>query len=83
MILNELIVFISAKLKRKNKAENKKKEEDKPPPTGPTEPVASECKVCGLDFESRSKLFKHIEATGHAILKDGNPNQKGKKKGKK
>ena len=27
------------------------------------------CKVCGLSFESRTQLFKHITATGHAALK--------------
>lgn len=27
------------------------------------------CAVCGEDFSSRSKLFQHIKATGHAVLK--------------
>ena len=71
-----------AKSKKKNKGESKKVEEK---PAGPTVAVPSECKVCGLDFESRSALFRHIEAPQHAILKTENPNQKqsGKKKGKK
>merc|ERR1712187_880230 len=30
---------------------------------------AQHCAVCGEVFPSRSKLFKHIEATGHAVLK--------------
>lgn len=57
-----------------------------PPKTeGPTVPVQSECKVCGLEFESRSKLFKHIEATGHAALKNETVKEQksGKKKNKK
>ncbi|KAH7727076.1 DnaJ domain containing protein [Aphelenchoides avenae] len=37
--------------------------------SGPKGPVASECKKCGLEFESRSKLFQHLQDTGHAILK--------------
>ena len=27
------------------------------------------CKVCGMDFTSRTQLFKHIKKTGHAALK--------------
>ena len=27
------------------------------------------CKVCGMDFSSRTQLFKHIKKTGHAALK--------------
>uniref|UniRef100_A0A914XYD0 Uncharacterized protein n=1 Tax=Panagrolaimus superbus TaxID=310955 RepID=A0A914XYD0_9BILA len=71
------------KNKKKNKGAEPKKIEVKS--DGPTVPVPSECKICGLDFDSKTKLFKHIEATGHASLKTENPNQKqaGKKKGKK
>merc|ERR1712151_246438 len=36
-------------------------------------PDAQHCAVCGEIFPSRSKLFKHIEATGHAALKSGPP----------
>merc|ERR1712060_92369 len=44
---------------------------------------AQHCAVCGEVFPSRSKLFKHIEATGHAALKSApgpEPVSKGKKK---
>jgi DnaJ homolog subfamily A member 5 len=27
------------------------------------------CSVCKLEFESRNKLFEHIKAEGHAIVK--------------
>ena len=27
------------------------------------------CKVCGMDFSSRTQLFKHIKKTGHAAIK--------------
>ena len=29
------------------------------------------CKICGLEFPSKTKLFKHINETGHAALKTG------------
>uniref|UniRef100_A0A7E4VQ97 J domain-containing protein n=1 Tax=Panagrellus redivivus TaxID=6233 RepID=A0A7E4VQ97_PANRE len=68
--------------KRRNKPEPKAT-----PTQAPSGPKSSECQVCGLDFDSRSKLFKHIEATGHAILKSAAPPppaaKTGKKKGKK
>uniref|UniRef100_A0AC35F8Z0 Uncharacterized protein n=1 Tax=Panagrolaimus sp. PS1159 TaxID=55785 RepID=A0AC35F8Z0_9BILA len=81
-VKNDEKIKPKGKNKKKNKGVEPKKAEERP--AGPTVPVPSECKVCGLDFESRSKLFKHIEATGHALLKTENPNQKaGKKKGKK
>ena len=25
------------------------------------------CNVCAMEFESKSKLFKHVNATGHAL----------------
>eukprot|EP00038_Savillea_parva_P025744 m.49299 g.49299 ORF g.49299 m.49299 type:complete len:714 (+) comp7102_c1_seq2:511-2652(+) len=45
------------------------------------------CQVCGQPFDSRNKLFRHIESTGHAILRDvsgggGGKGKKGKKKKK-
>lgn len=30
------------------------------------------CSVCGETFDSRNKLFRHIETTGHAALKSSN-----------
>ena len=27
------------------------------------------CGVCGAEFASRTQLFKHVAATGHALLK--------------
>jgi hypothetical protein len=41
------------------------------------------CQVCQAAFPSRSKLFKHIELTGHAILVDGGGGGGGSKKKKK
>lgn len=44
------------------------------------------CQICTKVFPTRNKLFKHIKAEGHAVLKDGPPskNKKGKKgKGKR
>jgi len=32
-------------------------------------PEGNTCGVCKEDFPSRSALFKHIKATGHAMLK--------------
>mmetsp|Transcript_11327 Transcript_11327/g.28490 ORF Transcript_11327/g.28490 Transcript_11327/m.28490 type:complete len:621 (-) Transcript_11327:255-2117(-) len=45
-------------------------------------PDGSRCAVCGEEFPSRSKLFQHIKATGHAALKPMDPpgGAKGKKK---
>ncbi|CAD5212247.1 unnamed protein product [Bursaphelenchus okinawaensis] len=58
---------------KKGKKEKKQKQKEPKKPTGPTVPVESECKVCGLDFPSRSKLFAHIKDTGHAALKTDVP----------
>eukprot|EP00037_Helgoeca_nana_P024287 m.257655 g.257655 ORF g.257655 m.257655 type:complete len:608 (+) comp26599_c0_seq1:338-2161(+) len=41
------------------------------------------CHVCGQLFDSRNKLFRHIETTGHALLRDGPPIGGKGKKGKK
>merc|ERR1712194_271516 len=43
---------------------------------------AQHCAVCGDVFPSRSKLFKHIEATGHAALKSGAAPEPATSKGK-
>mmetsp|Transcript_492 Transcript_492/g.1242 ORF Transcript_492/g.1242 Transcript_492/m.1242 type:complete len:559 (+) Transcript_492:108-1784(+) len=47
--------------------------------------TSEKCQVCGQDFPSRSKLFQHIKATGHATLKnmpvaEATSGKKGKKK---
>ncbi len=34
-----------------------------------TEVPQMACGVCGLEFESRTQLFKHIASSGHALLK--------------
>jgi len=73
---------------QKPKVKTKKQKQKNPEPPkksdGPTVPVASECLVCGMEFESRSKLFRHIEVTGHAALKNVTDVPKpSKKKGKK
>uniref|UniRef100_A0AC34QMF2 DnaJ-like protein n=1 Tax=Panagrolaimus sp. JU765 TaxID=591449 RepID=A0AC34QMF2_9BILA len=73
------------KPKKKQKTRPAKSSAPAPKTEGPTVPVQSECKVCGLEFESRSKLFKHIEATGHAALKTETAKEQkaGKKKNRK
>lgn len=65
-------------------------------PAQATEPVVleqraenstdSRCAVCGEGFPSRTKMFQHIKATGHAALKEAPPADRdvdGRKKGKK
>eukprot|EP00035_Acanthoeca_spectabilis_P034241 m.27868 g.27868 ORF g.27868 m.27868 type:complete len:568 (-) comp6482_c0_seq1:1006-2709(-) len=46
------------------------------------EEVVFHCQVCSQDFETRNKLFRHIEATGHAVLRETSEGKgkKGKKK---
>ena len=53
---------LSRKEKRKAKA-------TAPPKGGFQDEDGKTCKVCGEHFTSRSQLFKHIEVTGHASLK--------------
>lgn len=36
-----------------------------------TSDVSLSCQICHQNFDSRNKLFKHIEDTGHATLKSG------------
>lgn len=47
--------------------------------TGPI-PEGNTCGVCKEDFTSRSALFKHIKATGHAMLKPAPEEAKGRRK---
>jgi len=51
----------------------------------PGDPVAATCAVCGEEFSSRTKMFQHIKATGHAALKEvpGQQGAAGGSKGKK
>jgi DnaJ family protein A protein 5 len=49
---------------------------------GSTVPVESSCMICKETFPSRSKLFEHIKATGHAALKENLTATKSKKKRK-
>ena len=40
----------------------------KPKPKSTADPtVVMKCAVCSQSFDSRNKLFKHIEVTGHAV----------------
>mmetsp|Transcript_97368 Transcript_97368/g.270840 ORF Transcript_97368/g.270840 Transcript_97368/m.270840 type:complete len:602 (+) Transcript_97368:84-1889(+) len=52
-----------------------------PQPTGPA--VDAGCAVCGERFPSRSKLFQHIKASGHAALKPAPAAQTASTKGRK
>jgi len=46
-------------------------------------PQVNRCAVCEKDYPSRTKLFSHIKAEGHAILKTiGGREAKGRNKGK-
>lgn len=69
--------------KKKIRQRSKPVQESKPAKSGkskekPKNSAASDlkCSVCGETFDSRNKLFKHIEATGHAALKTGNKKKK-------
>ncbi|KAI6196656.1 hypothetical protein M3Y94_01134800 [Aphelenchoides besseyi] len=44
-----------------------------------TGPIAANCLVCGEEFASKSKLFAHINSTGHAALKENTKMSKRKK----
>lgn len=60
---------------------------DKPSdkPLGRTVPIEARCKTCGETFPSKSKLFKHLEESGHAAIKPEflQPAKKQTKKNKK
>lgn len=48
-----------------------------------TDSIEAICQVCNSQFPSKNKLFQHIKASGHAVLKDGtSSNKKGKSKRK-
>jgi len=46
------------------KEKRKLKKEDK---NGQNAQQALKCNVCKEQFDSKSKLFKHVNATGHAL----------------
>jgi len=59
--------------------------------TGATSNTIERCNVCDEEFPSRTKLFTHINQTGHALAKEfgtkpisekNNPRHKGKKGGR-
>lgn len=52
-----------------SKASNAKQSGKRGPQAETEEPPATECSVCGQQFASRSKLFRHIRESGHAALK--------------
>lgn len=56
-----------AKQKKRRRAAEKTEAPKEPDEDVPTS--THMCKICKMKFESRSKLFKHIEATGHAAPK--------------
>jgi DnaJ homolog subfamily A member 5 len=41
-----------------------------------------QCNICQEVFSSRTKLFSHINSTGHALADSNDDRQKGSKKGK-
>ncbi|CAJ1461291.1 unnamed protein product [Effrenium voratum] len=61
-------------VKKAQRASKDREEEPGPIPEG------NVCGVCKEDFPSRSALFKHIKATGHAMLKPAEEAPKGRKK---
>ncbi|CAO3650660.1 unnamed protein product [Cunninghamella blakesleeana] len=62
----------SAKTKREKRKEKKKQKEE-------AENKIS-CNVCGEAFETRNKLFSHVNATGHALASVGEKSRGGKSK---
>lgn len=73
------------KSKTKKKSKKKDKKQDSPTPTtnrpSSTTPFET-CSVCNESFQSRNKLFQHVDATGHAAppTKKGKKGKRGKKK---
>ena len=60
-------------------------EEEEPKPQQQPRPqrIVATCDKCKEGFESRTKLFKHIEQTGHATLKTAQPVKEKKQRKKK
>ncbi|TNJ30083.1 Chaperone protein DnaJ subfamily C [Giardia muris] len=60
----------SSEAKQKKRRRATEKMEASKEPNNEDVPAATHvCKICKMKFESRSKLFKHIETTGHAAPK--------------
>ncbi|CAJ0959682.1 unnamed protein product, partial [Mesorhabditis belari] len=73
----------AAKAEKKAAAATKQKASVEPT-TGPTIPKTATCDNCGEWFESRSRLFTHLQETGHATLKmPGNSTAAKNRKGKR
>jgi hypothetical protein len=51
------------------KAAKQKKAEKKAAKGGGPDPNEHACAVCGLQCESRNKLFQHLKDSGHATVK--------------
>lgn len=79
-IVEKILAYESDDEIGKQKPPKKKNRQRKPatpaPPTKPakkdpaaTKSAALKCTVCSETFDSRNKLFRHIESTGHAALK--------------
>ncbi|KJY00340.1 DnaJ-domain-containing protein [Zymoseptoria brevis] len=72
--------------KKLGKAAQKRAKKAAAAASGATADTGHNCEVCREYFPSRTQLFKHVEAEGHAALKSvvgGGGGGKGKKKGRK
>ncbi|KAI6208175.1 hypothetical protein M3Y96_00087000 [Aphelenchoides besseyi] len=65
-------------IQKKKKTQGKQKT-SAPQPNLSTGPIAANCLVCDEEFASKSKLFAHINSTGHAALKENTKTAKRKK----
>ncbi|CAO3591700.1 unnamed protein product [Absidia cylindrospora] len=63
----------SAKMKREKRKEKKKQKEEE------LKASNTVCNVCGETFETRNKLFSHVNATGHALAGASDYKSKGGK----
>ncbi|CAN6329161.1 unnamed protein product, partial [Urochloa humidicola] len=65
---------VSADQKSTSKADQKSTSKGKKQKEAPKAP-SNDCETCGGIFESRNKLFSHLEETGHAMLKTRHKNR--------
>lgn len=79
--LFKLDLKILEKKSKKQKNATNLKEDDDEEPLKSKDFIESSCQICYEEFESRTKLFKHIRDSGHAVLKT--VNEKTKKDNKK
>jgi len=69
--------------KEKRRMREKERQEEAARRKAAVAPIL-ECKVCNNEFDSRTKLFSHIEQTGHAVIKTtGASGKTTSKKGKR